>query len=117
MSKNTFPFSNFLLEPVRYPPRIVQRETHKWKFSGDIFGSGNSGQAMVYKAKRRLPPYELAALKSFEKKFLKEGPSRSYREFIAMDRLKGMLYTHKKQPLWNMIFTEDLRFLSRNISV
>jgi hypothetical protein len=76
----------------------VEEEIDKnWKFSGDIFGSGDSGQAVVYKVKRLSPPHEEAALKAFEKKFPKEGPPRSYREFIAMKLLKGLLHIEKRR--------------------
>jgi hypothetical protein len=111
LNKNTFLF-HFLLEEKRFPPEVVVEETKgKWELSGDIFGSGDSGQAVVYKIKSRLPPYEQAALKSFQKKFPKEGPSRTYREIIAMDLLKGLLHIDKNTTLFETRF-----LLKRKIS-
>jgi hypothetical protein len=95
MNKNIFSFFNLLLKGQRYPSQKVQEEASEWTFTGDIFGSDNTGQATVYKVQRATSPFEQAAMKVYEKKFPKEGPPRTYREFIAMDLLKGLSHIDK----------------------
>jgi hypothetical protein len=98
LNTNTSSLVGFLLGRPQHPRDKVEDDIkNTWKLTGRIFGSGNSGQAMVYEAKKISSPCETVALKSFEKKFPKAGPSRCYREFVAMDLLKGLLYMNKSR--------------------
>ncbi|CAF2825930.1 unnamed protein product [Rotaria sp. Silwood2] len=79
-----------LLEEKRYPSPYVLNEIPEWEATGDTFGSKNgSGQGTIYKVKQKSSPFKQAALKVFDKKLNQEGRSRSYREYIALDLLKG----------------------------